>query len=59
MAWKNTYNIYVAARDREFLRLTIYAGDEVVSLKYKIGLKDSFPKAEDPSLRALFSQLLH
>ena len=54
---KNTYNIYVAARDREFLRLTIYAGDEVVSLKYKIGLKDSFPKAEDPALRALFSQL--
>ena len=54
---KDRCNIYVAARDREYLRVTVYSDNNVVSLKYKVGLRDSFPKAENRELRNLFSQL--
>ncbi len=54
---KDQYNVYVAARDREFLRVTLYNGNETVSLKYFIGEKDSIPREKDSRLYNLFTNL--
>lgn len=55
---KDTYNIYVVARDREYLRVTLYRDEEMVSLKYHIGKEDLFPRVKDSRLYDLFSNLL-
>lgn len=55
---KDIYNIYVVARDREYLRVTMYRDDEIISLKYCIGKEDLFPKVKDSGLYELFSNLL-
>lgn len=55
---KTEYNVYVAARDREYLRVTLYRDEEEVALKYYIGKADLFPRVRDSQLYALFENLL-
>lgn len=55
---KDKYNIYVVARDRENLRVTLYSGARKVSLKYSIGHKDLFNHPRNPKLYELFDNLL-
>lgn len=57
-ALKEQYNIYVAARDRDALRVTMYSGKNIVSLKYKIGVKDVFTQTRNPNMYHLFDNLL-
>lgn len=55
---KDDYNVYVAARDQEYLRVTMYNQNNEVSLKYYIGKADIFPKEKDSKLYDLFTNLL-
>lgn len=55
---KYDYNVYVAARDGDYLRVTLYRDEEKVSLKYYIGPKDLFPRIKDSDLFTLFENLL-
>ncbi len=47
MALRDEYNVFVAARDEEYLRLTIYTDKDVVSLKFEIGEAPKFPVFRD------------
>lgn len=55
---KEEFNVYVAARDRNHLRVTMYSGDNIVSLKYDIGEINLYPPERDAELYHLFSNLL-
>lgn len=58
MNMKEDYNVFVAARDRDYLRVTMYSDEDVVSLKYYIGEKESFPRIRNTELFNLFQNLL-
>lgn len=58
MHMKNEYNVYVVARDRDYLRVTLYTDNERVSLKYYIGEKEGFPRIHDTELENLFKNII-
>lgn len=55
---KDEFNVYVVARDRDYLRVTMYSGDETLSLKYYIGERDGFPRIHDTELAKLLKNIL-
>lgn len=57
-AFCRDYNIFVAARDEEYLRVTAYTDQDVVSLKFEIGEPPQFPVFRDEKLRRIYEQLL-
>ena len=58
MALRDEYNVFVAARDGEYLRLTIYTEQEEISLKFEIGEAPQFPVFHDENLRRIYEQIL-
>lgn len=58
MALRDEYNVFVAARDEEYLRLTIYTEQEEISLKFEIGEAPQFPVFHDENLRRIYEQIL-
>jgi len=58
MNMKDDYNVYVVARDGRYLRVTMYTDEEMVSLKYYIGEKESFPRIYDTDLSYLIRNIL-
>ena len=58
MALKDRFNVYVVARDDDFLRVTLYSDDRVASLRYPIGMKESDPMARDEKLAGLLRELI-
>lgn len=58
MNLKDEYNVYVVARDLDYLRVTMYSGDAQVSLKYYIGEKDGYPRIHDTEFAKLFRNIL-
>lgn len=58
MNMKDEYNVYVVARDRDYLRVTMYSGEEILSLKYYIGEKEGFPRIHDSEIRKLLKNIL-
>ena len=58
MALRDEYNVFVAARDEEYLRLTIYTDKDVVSLKFEIGEAPKFPVFRDEKMRKIYEQIL-
>lgn len=55
---KKAYNVFVVARDMEFLRLTIYDEEKVLSFKFYIGLADEFPQIHDMKLKRVLEQIV-
>lgn len=55
---KHTYNVFVAARDLEFLRLTMYDEDKVLSFKFYIGPADEYPQIHDMRLKPILKKIL-
>lgn len=55
---KDEFNVYVVARDRDYLRVTMYSGEEKLSLKYYIGERDGFPRIHDTELYNLLKNIL-
>lgn len=58
MALRDEYNVFVAARDEEYLRLTIYTDQDEISLKFEIGEAPKFPVFHDENLRRIYEQIL-
>lgn len=58
MQMKDAYNVYVVARDRDYLRVTMYSGSEQVSLKYYIGEREAFPRIHDTEIANLLRNIL-
>lgn len=58
MNLKDEFNVYVVARDRDYLRVTLYSGEEELALKYYIGEKDGYPRIHDTDLYRLFKNIL-
>lgn len=56
---KEEYNIFVAARDGEYLRITAYIADRVVSLKYLIGPIPEWYIYRDEKIAKLYDILLN
>lgn len=56
---KEEYNIFVMARDREYMRVTIYCGEKQLSFKYFIGAAPLYPMYTDQKLRSIFDQILN
>lgn len=57
-AFRSEYNIFVAARDREYLRVTGYTDKDEISLKFEIGEAPAFPVFRDAQLRRIYEQIL-
>ena len=57
-AFRGDYNIFVAARDKEYLRVTAYTEKEVIPLKFEIGEAPQFPVFRDKKLRRIYDQIL-
>lgn len=55
---KNDYNIFVAARDGEILRVTAYIGANVIPLRFYIGEMPMFYVYRDVHLAELYKNLL-
>lgn len=55
---RSEYNIFVAARDGEFLGVTAYTDKEEIHLKFEIGEKPQFPVFHDAVLRRMYEELL-
>ena len=58
MNMKDEFNVYVMARDRDHLRVTMYSGEETLSLKYYIGDKEGFPRIHDTELAKILKNIL-
>lgn len=58
MAFRSEYNVFVLARDYEYLNLTIYAKEKVISYRYYIGEKENYPVFSDKKLRKLYGSIL-
>lgn len=57
-AFRSDYNIFVAARDEEYLRVTAYTDKDVISLKFEIGEAPQFPVFRNSQLREIYEQIL-
>lgn len=55
---RGTYNIFVAARDKNYLRVTAYTKLGTQKLKFEIGEAPDFPVFYDEKLRHIFEQIL-
>lgn len=55
---KNKFNVFVAARDGEYLRVTAYFDDARLSFQYEIGPAHPFPIKTDERLRKIFATVL-
>lgn len=55
---KSIYNVYVAARDQEFLRLTIYVDEQVISFKFYIGFADEYPQMYDMRIKPILKKII-
>jgi glycosyltransferase involved in cell wall biosynthesis len=59
LGMKEDYNVFVAARDQDYLRLTIYCGQERTSFRFWIGSTSSYPMYFNARLRELYLQILN
>lgn len=57
-AFRGEYNIFVAARDKEYLRVTAYTDKDVIPLKFEIGEAPGFPVFRSQKLRKIYEQIL-
>ena len=55
---KNEYNVFVAARDYNYLNVTGYIGDKEYFFKFYIGEKPKYPIFYDKKMADLYGQLL-
>lgn len=55
---KDTVNVFVMARDREYLRLTVYTREERISFKFYIGPEARFPVYHDSFQKKLYEDIL-
>ncbi|MEG2295567.1 MAG: glycosyltransferase, partial [Oscillospiraceae bacterium] len=55
---KENYNIYVAARDGSYLRVTVYIGQEQTSFRFFIGEKGAVPILFSRKLKKLFETII-
>ena len=55
---RNEYNIFVAARDVDCLRVTAYTAKDEISLKFYIGEAEDFPVFYDEELAGIYEQVL-
>ncbi len=55
---RGDYNVFVAARDGDYLRVTAYTQDAEIPLKFEIGKAPEFPVFRDARLRKIFDQIL-
>lgn len=55
---KDEYNIFVAARDKNDLRVTAYTKLGVQKLKFEIGAAPDFPVFYDENLKHIFEQVI-
>ena len=55
---KNEYNVFVAARDYNYLNVTGYIGDKEYFFKFYIGEKPKYPIFYDKRMADLYGQLL-
>lgn len=56
--FRDEYNVFVAARDGEYLRVTAYTDLGEVPLKFEIGKAPDFPVFRSAHLRRIFDQVL-
>ena len=57
-ALRKEYNVFVAARDLDCLRVTAYTETEEISLKFHIGEPEDFPVFYDETLAKVFEEVL-
>lgn len=55
---RSEYNIFVAARDREYLRLTLYTGKKQVSMRFFIGPEPFYEMYTNKRISELFRGIL-
>ena len=58
MNLRREYNIFVAARDLDCLRVTAYTAEDVLSLKFYIGEAEEFPVFYDETLAKVYGEIL-
>ena len=58
MGLRDTYNIFVAARDYNYLNVTGYIGEKEYFFKFYIGEKPKFPIFYDKKMADLYGQIL-
>lgn len=58
MGLKDEYNVFVMARDRDYLRVTIYVGEKTLSFKYYIGPAPLYPMYTNKKLEQIFNEIL-
>ena len=58
MNLRGEYNIFVAARDMDCLRVTAYTEKDVVSLKFFIGEAEEFPVFYDEDMAKVYEEIL-
>lgn len=57
-ALKAEYNVFVAARDMDCLRLTAYTQDETITLKFDIGAPEAYPVFHDERIARVYEEIL-
>lgn len=55
---KKKYNVFVAARDLEYLRLTMYDEEKMLSFKFHIGAADAYPQIHDMKVKKILRQII-
>lgn len=55
---RNEYNVYVVARDRDMMRVTLYTNQEELSLKFTVGERDIFTQPRSSKMYDFFSNIL-
>ena len=59
LSLKETYNVFVAARDGEYLRLTAYIGNERISYKFFIGKSPDYYVFTEKIQKELYRNILN
>lgn len=58
MAFRKEYNVFVLARDFEYLNLTIYTKEDSILYRYYIGTKEAYPVFSNRKLKELYGEIL-
>lgn len=58
MGLRDIMNIFVAARDRDYLQVTAYVGEKEHTFRFHIGEKEAFPIFHNRNLADLFRMIL-
>lgn len=58
MAFRKEYNVFVLARDYEYLNLTIYTKEKSIFYRYYIGAKKEYPVFSNKKLKELYGDIL-